>query len=312
MTKDKIYALVAGVVSAMITLASLSGGTFNALFLAFFGPLPLMLAGLGYGIGALSIAAVVGLGLITVIGGPYAAGVYVLFHALPAGITVKLALSRVKCNGAVRWIKAGEILAWLCVIGVVALLGFGLYGHWVQDTFSNAVKVYLDFRFQEIAPNQDAAARARFVSHLAAFFPGLLGGGWIVLVSVNAAAAQALLARGGKSIRPSPAYRDLILPGWFSWPLILAAVGALIGSGEIEYAGRQIVLLLSVAFFFLGLAVIHSLMRRVAFRGVLLALLYVVLVFSGWFSMVVTGIGMIEQWAGLRERFADPKNGQEV
>ena len=71
-----------------------------------------------------------------------------------------------------------------------------------------------------------------------------------------------------------------------------------------EYIGRNLALVLAVPYFFLGLAIVHSAARRMAMAGLLLVTFYFVIVISGWAALVVVGIGLFEQWIGLRNRFA--------
>ncbi len=96
-----------------------------------------------------------------------------------------------------------------------------------------------------------------------------------------------------------------------------SAADALLGPGELEYIGRNLVIILAVPFFFLGLAVIHALARRAVPMAMLLAVFYFVfyglLLFTGWAAMMaVAAIGLIEQWGGgLRRRFADSDENRE-
>jgi hypothetical protein len=79
---------------------------------------------------------------------------------------------------------------------------------------------------------------------------------------------------------------------------------ALLGSGDVEYIGRNLVMIVALPFFVLGAAVVHGLAGRVRARQPLLVVFYVVLFMSGWARMAVVGIGLIEQWVGIRRRWA--------
>ena len=72
---------------------------------------------------------------------------------------------------------------------------------------------------------------------------------------------------------------------------------------DLGYLGRNIAMVFAVPYFLGGLAVVHGLVREVAFSGVLLGTFYLVVIISGWALVVVAGVGIIEQWAGLRSRF---------
>jgi len=40
--------------------------------------------------------------------------------------------------------------------------------------------------------------------------------------------------------------------------------------------------------------------------GALLSLVYLVVIFSGWFALFIAGIGILEQWVGLSNRMKKP------
>ena len=93
--------------------------------------------------------------------------------------------------------------------------------------------------------------------------------------------------------------------------MIAAALLALMGSGEMEYTGRNLAMILAVPFFFLGLAVVHTWARRKAHTTMMLVAFYLILVMSGWAILFVTGIGIIELWNGLRRYMDGPLNDND-
>jgi len=141
-------------------------------------------------------------------------------------------------------------------------------------------------------------------------FPGLVVASWILILALNGTVAQSILHRMKRNLRPAERIIDLVVPDWVSWVLVGAAAIGLIASGDLQYLGRNAVVVLGVPFLFLGLAVAHMLIARAPFPGVAFVLFYFILIVSGWAMLAVAGIGMIEQWAGLRRRFAGPR-GQE-
>ena len=96
---------------------------------------------------------------------------------------------------------------------------------------------------------------------------------------------------------------DFILPSWISWPLIASCTLALLGTGELEYIGRNLVLILTLPFFFLGLAVIHTWASRLQSGSkIFLFFFYFALILSNWTALIVAGVGLIELWNGIRFR----------
>jgi hypothetical protein len=77
---------------------------------------------------------------------------------------------------------------------------------------------------------------------------------------------------------------------------------------------HNLVLILAAPYFFLGLAVVHSLARLAPSKVFVLTTFYVALgVFFAFAGAAVVGLGVIEQWAGVRRRFvgAGPGQGSE-
>ena len=150
----------------------------------------------------------------------------------------------------------------------------------------------------------DAQMRCRRVlrRRIAHVFPGAVAASWVIMTVVNGVMAQSLVVRMEKNLRSRPQYSAVDLPHWLSWPLVIAAAVALAGSGEWEYVGRNATLVFATPYFLLGLAVVHTLAKRVTYTGALLMVFYLVIVTSLWATLVVAGIGVVEQWFGLRDR----------
>lgn len=313
MPRDVLTAVAAGLASAAAALAFLSG-SFLAIGLVYMAPLPMLMAGLALGPRVAAIAALAGIMVMGMFGGPAMAGVFAVVHGLPTWAIVKLALSaRVGAAGAGAadtatngGSAAGAWMAPGAIVSVMALFAAGLLivaAMAVGDAgLSGFVADHLGRVFETMAPGLEAADRGRITQTMTPLFPGTVAASWVVMVAVNTVIAQGVLARIGRNRRPSPGYLGLELPGWLSWPLVGAAVMALVGPGEWEYLGRNLTMVLALPYFFLGLAVFHTLARRVAATKMLLVTFYLVIVISIWAALVVAGIGIVEQWYGLRAR----------
>ena len=83
------------------------------------------------------------------------------------------------------------------------------------------------------------------------------------------------------------------------------------GDGQLAYLALNVVIVLLVPFFFAGLAVVHAFASGRQARTLLLVVFYFFLLVSGWPIALVIGLGVIEQWAGLRRRFARTGPDQE-
>ena len=312
MSRQTLIALGGGGVSAVISAAAATGSP-GALMFVHLAPLPLFLVGLSGGTMAATIAGIGGLLVAGFMGGFLAAAVYGVIHALPAWLVTRQSLrQRTLADGTVVWNPLGNALAELAVLGAVVFIAATMAVWTDGGSIVGSVTSYLDMVLSIIMPGLAEADRGSIVAIMAPVFPGFSGAWWLVIVVANGVLAQAILTRMGKSLRPSPRYLDLAAPDWLSWLFVGTAVMALLGPGELEYMGHNLAMILAVPYFLVGLAVIHSLVGRLPSPGMLLAVFYVVVIFSGWAMMAVAGVGLIEQWVGLRRRFAVPGNDQEV
>jgi hypothetical protein len=313
MSKDTVIAIGGGGLSAAISLAFMAGSQ-AALLLVYVAPLPLLMVGLALGAKAGAVAGISGFLFAGLLGGAPAAGLYGVVFGVPVLLIVfQGLLQRPTPSGSgVLWYPEGSILCWLAALGAAYFLMAVLASHMGGGKgLQPMVSAYLEQVFTIMLPSLAETQRRTVIGALSPLFPGLVVMVWIVVVAVNGLVAQGLLARLGRNLRPTSAFTGLTLPEWMSTILVIGAALALFGPGEVEYIGRNLALILAVPFFFLGLAVIHTLVRRAPTPGVLLVAFYMVLLFSGWAALVVAGIGLIEQWLGLRWRFAGPNPGGE-
>jgi len=306
-----LFIALGGSASAILSIAFATGSP-GMIVLANLAPLPLFLVGLGYGIKAGFLAVAVGLALSAGLGGLLAAGMFALVHALPSSLAFRQALLRkTDRQGQVSWYPLGAVFCWMTALAAVTLVAVALASRGYADSFQGAVSSYLATIFQVLWPVLTESERNGVLAELVPYFPGTAAVMWLAVVAANGLLALAILVRSGRSLRPAPAGKDMVLPDWISWLMVGAAAVALLGSGDLEYIGRNLVMIAAVPFFVLGTAVVHGLARRVRARQPLLAVFYLVLFLSAWARLAVVGLGLIEQWVGVRRRFAGPNPVRE-
>ena len=227
-------------------------------------------------------------------------------QAFPAVLVVFMALLRrerddVQGNPSTgAWYPVGHIVANLGMLGGLLLILTAFFT--ANPGLSSLILNHLGEAFEMMAPHLPEKGRQRFADMLTPLFAGAVAASWVIMTVVNSVMAQGLVVRMNQNIRPRPQYSAVDLPHWLSWPLVAAAALALAGSGEWKYVGRNAAMVFATPYFLLGLAVVHSLARRVSYTGPLLVVFYLVIVVSLWATVVVAGIGITEQWYGLRGR----------
>lgn len=313
--QDALIAVGSGLLSALAALTFLSGSPL-ALGLVYLAPLPLMMAGFSRGPKVTVIGALAGVVATGAIGGISTAALFGLAQGLPSWAAVRLGLTpqKVGQGGAIDWPPAGNVLSGLTVLGGVFLVFAAVA---TEDGLSVVVAAQLGDAFGGFAPNLAETERQAMTQALLPLFPGSVAASWVMMAVVNASLAQRALVRIDQALRPSPAFADLTLPQWMAWPLVgaagLALTGGAIGAGELEYLGRNLAIVLAAPYFFVGLAVVHTLARQVGHGSALLIAFYLVIAISLWAALVVAGVGIVEHWFGLRSRMSavNPSAGDE-
>lgn len=306
-----LFIALGGGTSAILSIAFLTGSP-AMLMMGNLAPLPLFLVGLGLGTTAGTVAGLIGLVLTGVFGGLVAAGLYGVAHALPTWLAVRQSLQRsMAADGTTLWYPIGSVLCWLTAFAAAVMVIVALVQYQSGEGLQGMINAYLVQVTAILAPDLGETDRGLLIAAMVPFFPGTAAVSWLAVLAGNGLIAQALLKRSGRNLRPSPKQADFALPDWISWLLVGAAALALIGSGELAYLGRNLAMTFAVPFFVLGAVVVHVLSRRAPSHRVLLVAFYAILFVSGLARLMTAGLGLIEQWVGIRHRFAKPDPLQE-
>jgi hypothetical protein len=317
-------AIASGVVAALLYLSVLTG-SLGALILVYLVQLPLFGAGLSLGVKAVMVAG----GTATIVtmasGGVLSGLLFFLAEALPPMLLVAQALRWREIDRAaevapvpgapkdVAWYPPGRLVLWLVGLGALALVVATIMLSGGAEGFRGAMRGFLAGQIGDLldtAPGPASRSDA-MIEALTALFPAMAIASWLVMTTINGALAQGALARFGLNRRPSPDIAGLILPRWIGFVLAGALAIAVIGPGDLGYLGSNLAPLLGMAYVFAGLGVLHAVLRQRAGRIFILVPAYATLLL-GWPVLLVAACGMIDQWFGLRQRFAAtvPRQGE--
>ncbi len=302
MHKRIVLAFGCGLASALMSTAGHSGSGIGVL-LANFAMLPLIIVGLAHGTLSTAVASLTGMIALIAFSNLLVGGIYGVTIAIPAWLVVRYGLmSRAPRSRALQWYPVGKILAMLTGYGATVLVVAALTHFDTDGGFKGAVANLLG-DFFESRIGGSAEVQSALVNRTVNLFPGIAVAGWLLLVVVNAVLAQALLARRGLQARPTPNYAQLDAPEWLYWGLFVAAVLILFGGEQVAFIGRNLAIVFAAPFFFLGLGVIHLLMRRFPLPFMALSAFYIFIMILGWPMLAVAALGFFEQWAGLRLKY---------
>ena len=307
MQRAQLIPLGTGVVAALLHL-SVTLGSPGAFMLAYFAQAPIVATGLALGFMPAAVAAAIAAVLVA-LGSPGvgALSFFVLTSALPVLIIVYFAIQNrirdgVGEDGSVEWYPVGRLLGWLTVLALVAFVAAYLVFLGAENGVRGATETYLRNVLGALRNVQaDAAAVDQLITTMAAIFPAVAAASWLLMIVVNGVMAQKFLTASGKNLRPIPAYSEIEVPIWPAAVVIFGALVAIFG-GNAGFFGINVMLIGTIPFFFIGLAVLHSISAAWPGRLFLLVGAYLFLVLLVWPAAIIALLGLIEHWVRLRER----------
>jgi hypothetical protein len=305
-----LIALIAGAASALM-FASIVSGALISLVLVYLAPLPLMLAAIAWGplCGALG-----GLVATLVIAGtlspPLALG-YGLAFALPAWWLGHLAmLGRPVAGGItgsdaappqVEWYPLGRILLWIAALATLltagSLYSLGSDASTISDAMRRGFAKILSLVSETTVTESDPR-----VGLMVAVIPVLVAASQMATLTLNLWLAAKVAAVSGRLHRPWPDLSGTSLP-----PMTLVALCVALAfsffNGMTGILAVVVTTVLMMAYALVGLAVLHTITRDLANRGIWLATAYAIVFVFSVSLILLTALGLADAVFGFRERF---------
>lgn len=318
MTNYLAIGIGAGIASAVLFFAAgnLSVLSF-ALFLA--APLPLFIAGLGWG----TMAAVAG-GLA---GAALAALMFGFYHGLTFSLAIALApivlcrfalLSRPLSEAQGRNGNQDAEREWY-PMGTLVLLAAGLAGTLValsilttgitEDAYlqrlTDDLETALTANPQLAELVRDPASAEQLKAYIKFFVritPMVSAAVWTLIMVANIWIATKVLKMSDRAKRPWAPFPEITLPRLAAPALALSILGAAL-PGTLGYIAEAYAAAALCAFAILGMAVLHYLTRDFPGRGFVLATAYFSLIMFNWLAAVLFAVlGIFELGFGIRAR----------
>jgi len=307
-----------GLVSAAL-FASAATATSLAGLLFYLAPLPLCLAGLGWGGMVALLSALTGTVVIAASLGAATAAVFALSIAAPTALLAHLALlSRPAATpngrvvGPLEWYPPGRIVGWAALIaGLLAGILVLTIGY-DQEAYRDTIRQILEHStLKELDRNGTVfteEAIASLSSVLARALPAAFAIIWFTITLFNLWIAALIVDASGRALRPWPDLRGFELPNALV-PLFAGALAASFLPGLPGLLATGLAGALLFAYVLQGLAVIHLYSHGLPFRAVLLTAVYLGILLLGWVALVVAILGLAEPLLGLRRRGQPPTSG---
>ena len=307
MQRAQLIPLGAGVIAALMHL-SVALGVPGAALLTIFAQVPIAAAGLSLGFMPAAVAAAVAAVLVAI--GSTASGgltIFILVTALPVLLIVYFSVQKAPASpedetGAANWYPIGRTLGALTALALVLYLISFLTIVTSEAELRERIRPIIDAMSAML---QGAGAQPAqidgTIGRMVLFLPATVAGYFLLLTILNSVLAQKILVAKDKNLRPTPVYSDIELPLWPAAAIILGALLSFFG-GNAGFFGLNVMLIATIPFFFIGLAVLHSISAAWPGRLFLLMGAYLFLVLLVWPAAIIALLGLIEHWVRLRER----------
>jgi len=321
-----VIAIVAGLASAVLH-ASVLVPSVISIVLFYLAPLPLFIAGLGWGPVVAAFGGLIGAAAMSVPAG-LKGGV---FFALSAGaapfILSRLALINrpaqqalsVETEGeiadhGVQWYPEGRLVLWSAVMAAVLMSATIFLTGPDAASFQTLVRQSVVRVFDVVFENQPGVPRAdldKLIEFFVFALPMIAASIWLIATLANLWLAARILRKAGKSLRPWARFSNLAFPRRAGLALCVACLATLL-PGTAGLIGWVFASAMMTAFVLLGLAVLHWLSDASPMRVLLLGALYLTLIVLNWLVYVpLVAIALADMMFGIRRRAgAAPPKGR--
>lgn len=314
MLRDYSIAIAAGIVAALLIFIA-SSNMFLAMLLLPFCTVPLFYVGLSQGYRSIFIAG----GVAAVLPGLvlfdfFVSLSYTIMFFAPAAILVRSALlNRTDRDGNTEWYPTGRLLAVAAsyfALFFVALAAIAAsYDGGMLEVIRDRLSLLVGENAQ-VSPAPDGQTYEEALDAMVYNAAVGISSFAVICLAVSMMLAQALLRRLGKPLRPSFQLIDIELPRWLSYAFAASLAVAVVTSEPWSIVGAGLAATFATPYFFLGIAVTHSIARRYSAGIIVLIAMYALLLFAQPFSMMaMAGLGLAEQWLNVRRRFGGGGSG---
>jgi hypothetical protein len=305
-------AIAAGCASALM-FASLVSGAMISLLLFWLAPLPLMMAGLGWGPLTASVGGIAAaLSLGAIFGLPYCI-TFVIMVALPAWWLAYLALlgrpvaepspgvGSAPATANLEWYPVGRILLWIAGFAVLttmaALLTLGTDAASISAAMKRGLMRVLDSRMVTASADME-----RVVDAMVAVAPLAAAIVTMISLTINLWLATLVTATSGRLRRPWPDLRATALPA-MTLVASCVAIAFCFTSGLLAILAQVTTTALMAAYALTGFAVLHTVTQSLNSRPFWLSCAYVIVVIFTWPVIAMVVLGIADALFGLRQRY---------
>lgn len=322
-----LIGLGSGLVTAVL-IASVANGSMLALLLAYLIPLPLFLAGAGWGVGAATLSLITSFILLSLLHNLSSALYFIIYMAAPAVVLIYLLhLRRIfelppsgggketdsastgedSVKLGVEWYPFGRIIAWATIISgglasftllLVSAGDINQYSQLIRETFSDSALRRVQEQFGSTLNLEETRQQLLYLLPVGA------AQAWLLLAIFNLWLAARIAQISELLPRPALVLRTIEYPP-FMGAGFFAALVVSFAPGIVGLIGSAVTGALGFAFVLLGLTVAHMLLADSPFRIPALVITYVGLFLyplSVFVAPILLALGIAEPFVHLRQK----------
>jgi hypothetical protein len=316
MVKELVVAVALGVLNTVLVMLSIignAGGTsfgtaLQTLIFWILSLVPLFVSGLGFGLRSALLSILTSVVVAGIAINSTFAFAYAVISGVPVLLLVRQALLWRESDGVRYWYPVDYLLLWWAGI-CIGLTGLAMGLLQWDDALRQGLIDGFDQMLVQMTEMQGVAP-ALTGAEFVALMPQFLGPMWGMFILLSGCLAQGVLVRFNRNLRPTPELTKMALPNWLALAFIGATALSVLLDASLPLLGA-IVITLEILFFLQGMAVIHVVSHRWNGRPFILGAIYVATVLMLWLALIITILGLMENWVGFRRRFGIPPRQEE-
>jgi len=298
--------------AAALLFASVVSGAWLSIPLFYLAPLPIMIAGLGWGHWSALAAALTGAVGLGIAFGPLFFFTFLAGAGFPAWwLSYLTMLARPAGNGvaALEWYPPGRLVAWAAALAglvvVIAIPNFGIDGEsfraGLRGALMHVLRVETDAPAGSPLSVPGVSNSSRLIDFLVTAIPPAAAVLATMTSLLNLWLAATIVKFSGRLKRPWPQLAAMTFPRALAAALAAAVVLSFVG-GIVGIVAGVVSASLLMAYGVLGFAVLHTITQGLDARLFLLGSVYAAVLVFGWPVLALCVLGLIETAVDLRAR----------
>lgn len=264
----------AGAAAALLSVGSVYQSALSYI-LFILSPLPLMLAGLGWGPVAGITAAAACILAVAAFAGESPAIVIALSTVLPASVAAYLGgMARLEDGNAIEWYSLGRILFFATGLVAAGFVAIGLYLNYPAMTAELSVELVKRFAAADPMLAADPIATMNLANSVLKLLPFLQPASWLAVIMANFWLALFISRRSGLFNRPKDDWPTSLKMPTSVLPVFALAMAGTFLSGGYGMIAWCVSGAFSMAFVLTGFAVLHRHSRGKPWRAAALWIAY--------------------------------------